>query len=240
VTGCARQPAYFAQQLLLSASARGLRGLAHAALTRLTALGRPYLQPVWGTKAESMALQRTLKGHTHWVLAVALTGDGRAVSASWDHTLKVWDLTSGQELQTLCGHTAAVVAVALTGDGRAVSASFDGTLKVWNLARGLELTSLGASAGFVRVQVDPDGALLAGDAAGDLYCLRYVIHTSREKADVYKVPGMNARMSRLVYNLDCEIVQSSHDRRVTPWDENGSIISPSRPGERRGRALLVP
>ena len=48
---------------------------------------------------------RTLRGHEDSVNAVALTADGRrAVSASWDQTLKVWDLDSGEELRTLRGH----------------------------------------------------------------------------------------------------------------------------------------
>ena len=39
------------------------------------------------------------------VNAVAVTPDGqRAVSASDDKTLKVWDLDSGRELRTLAGH----------------------------------------------------------------------------------------------------------------------------------------
>ena len=42
------------------------------------------------------------------VAAVALTPDGkRAVSASWDKTLKVWDLERGEVLRTpLEGHSA--------------------------------------------------------------------------------------------------------------------------------------
>ena len=69
---------------------------------------------------------------------MALTPDGRlAVSASEDYTLKVWDVTSGQELRSLAGHTREVNAVALTPDGRlAVSASDDKTLKVWDVASG--------------------------------------------------------------------------------------------------------
>ena len=67
---------------------------------------------------------------------MAVTPDGqRAVSASWDKTLKVWDLASGRELRTLFGHSDSVRAVAVTPDGQwAVSASSDNTLKVWHLA----------------------------------------------------------------------------------------------------------
>jgi WD40 repeat protein len=42
---------------------------------------------------------RTLSGHTDWVYAVAVTLDGqRAVSASNDATLKVWELETGKLL----------------------------------------------------------------------------------------------------------------------------------------------
>jgi WD40 repeat protein len=44
---------------------------------------------------------RTLEGHSHHVYGVAVTADGkRAVSASEDGTLKVWDLGTGQPVAT--------------------------------------------------------------------------------------------------------------------------------------------
>ena len=87
---------------------------------------------------------RTLEGHTAVVNGVALSGDGRrAVSASKDNTLKVWDVESGRELRTLQGHSGSVYGVALSGDGRlAVSASDDKTLKVWDVESGRELRTL--------------------------------------------------------------------------------------------------
>jgi len=59
-------------------------------------------------------LLRTLRGHTDWVSAVAVTSDGqRIVSASWDQTLRMWDLGSGQVLSVLEGHTRGVRALAI-------------------------------------------------------------------------------------------------------------------------------
>jgi WD40 repeat protein len=44
---------------------------------------------------------RTLQGHTTAVVGVALSGDGRrAVSASWGHTLKVWNVETGEVTAT--------------------------------------------------------------------------------------------------------------------------------------------
>jgi small GTP-binding protein len=102
-----------------------------------------------------------LKGHTSAVLRLAVTRDGaRAVSASQDGTLRVWDLAAGRPLATLGGHTSHVWAVALTPDGaRAVSASVDTTLRVWDLAAGWSLATLQGHSGPVwGVAVTPDGA----------------------------------------------------------------------------------
>ena len=55
------------------------------------------------------ALILSLEGHADSVSAVAVTRDGtRAVSASDDKTLKVWDLATGQLLHDLEGHADAV------------------------------------------------------------------------------------------------------------------------------------
>ena len=75
---------------------------------------------------------------------MAVTADGqRAVSASSDKTLKVWDLETGRALRTLEGHSSLLNDVAVNGDGRrAVSASTDNTLKVWDLETGREICAL--------------------------------------------------------------------------------------------------
>ena len=105
-------------------------------------------------------LLRTLEGHSAGVTGVAMTPDGkRAVSASADKTLKVWDLETGVALLTVEGHSGRVNGVAVTPDGKGlVSASTDRTLRVWDLETGVELRTLeGHVAEVSGVAVTPDG-----------------------------------------------------------------------------------
>jgi predicted NACHT family NTPase len=105
-------------------------------------------------------LLRTLEGHSNFVNAVAVTADGqRAISGSYDKTLKVWNLETGELQFTLEGHRDWVNAVAVTADGkRAISGSGDNTLKVWNLETGeLQFTLEGHSDWVNAVAVTADG-----------------------------------------------------------------------------------
>ena len=88
------------------------------------------------------ALIRVLEGHTDRVTAVAVLDGRRAVSASDDGTLRVWDLESGRSLKTLEGQTGSVTAVAVFGGHRAITSSDDGTLRVWDLESGRPLETL--------------------------------------------------------------------------------------------------
>ena len=65
--------------------------------------------------------RRSLKGHSHFVEDVVISSDGQfALSGSWDGTLRLWDLSTGQTTRRFLGHSKDVLSVAFSMDNRQV------------------------------------------------------------------------------------------------------------------------
>ncbi len=103
-------------------------------------------------------------GHTQAVSGVAWSHDGRRIaSASWDHTVQVWDATTGGHVLTYRGHADVVNAVAWSHDGsQLASGSSDHTVQVWDATIGRHvLTFQGHTASVNAVAWSPNGRQLA-------------------------------------------------------------------------------
>ncbi len=182
----------------------------------------PWLRSLWPTlHPPGTSLIRTLKGHSDDVRGVALSKDGRrAVSASGDETLKVWDVESGRALRTLEGHTDIVYSVALSGDGRfAVSASMDETLKVWDVESGRALRTLeGHFAAVNAVAVSEDGRRVVSGSSDHTVKVWDLesgteLHTLLGHADVVIAVAISGDGRRAV--------SASLDQTLKVWDVEG-------------------
>jgi WD40 repeat protein len=74
-----------------------------------------------------------LTAHTRQVQDLAYRPDSALLAtASIDHTVRIWDAHTGQQLRVL-DHPDAVNNVAFTPDGKAVATlDFDGTIRMWD------------------------------------------------------------------------------------------------------------
>ena len=205
-------PAPIIQTLLKGAAAESRFGTWLQPLT-------PSLAPPGGP------MIRTFEGHTAWVHAVVLTPHGDcAISASWDGTLRVWDLESGQSVRKLEGHTGWVNSVAVTPDGkRAISASSDRTLRVWDLESGQPLFMLEGHLDRVNsVTVTPDGERAISASSDrtlrvwDLEKGRFV-RTLEGHLDAVNAVAVTPNGKR--------VISASSDRTLRVWNlEKGQLL----------------
>ena len=65
--------------------------------------------------------------------SIVFSPDGKVlVSGSYDATIRLWDIATGEQLHTLEGHTYSITSVAVSPNGSIIaSGSFDGTVLLW-------------------------------------------------------------------------------------------------------------
>ena len=167
------------------------------------------------------ALIFTLASHTARVRSLALIGDGsKAISASDDRTLKVWDLHGGQLERTMVGHSDAIRAVAVLPDGRrAISASDDHTIRVWDLASGSEEFSIDVQLDWVRGLVPIPGTPCVASISDDR-AIRIWDLSSRTVIRLLHGHTANITCAAAVPGSDLFLTGST-DRTVRLWSSDG-------------------
>ncbi|GEM_PF-3505185 len=151
----------------------------------------------------------TLVGHESWVTAVTITPDGtKAVSASYDHMLKIWDLSSGEDIGTLKGDSEWINTIAITPDSRkAVLGTGDKKLKIWDLSSRQEIVTIptGHEGEIRAIAITPDGknAVSASDDA----TIKIWDLERREEIRTLKRDA-----------VECNIVSNSDARKSSPGE----------------------
>jgi WD40 repeat protein/mono/diheme cytochrome c family protein len=129
--------------------------------TRELKLGTLFLASLNGpTNADNTGELDPLESRDGSANQMAFTADGlRAVVASSDRSVRLWDVEGRRAVKPLVGHTASVWSVALSLDGKfAISGSMDGTARVWDLNTGQQVQKYAEHAGLVSaVAFNPNG-----------------------------------------------------------------------------------
>jgi WD40 repeat protein/serine/threonine protein kinase len=162
--------------------------------------------------------QRSFRGHSGVVIAVAVSHDGRKiVSGGIDKTAMVWELATGRELLTLKGHTDAVVTAAFSSDDqRILTGCLDQTARLWDAVSGRELRRFdGETAAFAR----DDRLILTGGLDKTVR-----LWDASTGVEVLRVPGQDAALSpdgrKIVATggFTSVLAPSAAGRKATLWD----------------------
>lgn len=207
-----------------------------AAWMGLVCLG---LLPASSLSAQEPRLRATLKGHTGEVVGLAFSPDSKTLaSASYDGTLKSWDMTTGKERATLGEYRGCLGYVAFSPDGKtlasgAIGSPFPlpdlGDVRLWDVATGKVRTTLkentddlliddlltGAAGEDVHsVAFSPDGKTLAA-ASRDMTVKVWDVATAKRST----LSGHTHAVYSVSFSPDGKTLASaSGDKTVRLWD----------------------
>jgi len=101
---------------------------------------------------------KSFKGHTNGVMCLQFD-EHILATGSYDATIKIWDIETGNEIRTLSGHASGIRCLQFD-DNKLISGSIDSTIKVWNWRTGeCQSTYRRHSAGVIGLHFD--SAILA-------------------------------------------------------------------------------
>ncbi|PSB54289.1 NB-ARC domain-containing protein [Chamaesiphon polymorphus] len=94
---------------------------------------------------------RDIGEHSNSVWSVTFSTDGKwLVSASYDETIKIWSVATGECLQTFVGHKGPILNAKFSDDDRSIiSVGVDRSLKIWDIETGKCLHSLTEHSGLI-------------------------------------------------------------------------------------------
>lgn len=164
---------------------------------------------------------KMLLGHSSFVGPLAWIApdeefpEGGIVSGGMDTMAFVWDLRTGEKVQSLKGHQLQVTGVVLDG-GDIISSSVDCTLRRWRKGQPVESWEAHKSAIQAVIKL-PSGELVSGstDTTLKLWRGKTCLHTFSGHTDT--VRGL-----AVMHGLG--ILSASHDGSIMLWAQSGEVL----------------
>jgi WD40 repeat protein len=162
---------------------------------------------------------RTIKGDSIGsVFSVAFSSDGKQLaSGGYEKNIKLWNVATGQEVETLTGHTKYINSVAFSPDGKTLaSGSADTTVKLWDAATGQEVRTLKSDSHTVyEIAFSPDGKVLASVGLGGSEVKLWDIATGQE---VKTLEGRVSSPKSVAFSADGKLLASGGHESISLWD----------------------
>ncbi|KAG8944147.1 hypothetical protein FRC03_002168, partial [Tulasnella sp. 419] len=171
----------------------------------------PKREEAWGNNLA------VLRGHSNSVLSVCFSPDrSQIATGSHDHTVRLWNSTTGVHVRTLEGHSNSVMSVCFSPEGSYIaSGSHDDMVCLWDSTTGAHIRTLeGHSNSVLSVCFSPEGYKIASGSHDHTVRL-----WSTTGAHIKTLGGHSDSVWSVCFSPDgSKIASGSHDRRVCLWD----------------------
>ena len=138
-------------------------------------------------------------------------------TASWDHTISLWEVGKEERLAELKGHFGPIYDISFSADGtKLVSCSSDGVLKLWSVEQGRELKQFETiEASFSSVAFHPNGKIFASGSTDNLIKL-WDITTGKE---IKRLVKHKSAIVQVIFSPDGkQLLSMSIDGNLQSWD----------------------
>ncbi len=200
-------------------------------------------QKIWVWNLQTGGIIRSIEGHSHWVLSVAISPDGNTlVTGSADKNIKVWNLKTGKLIHTLIDlswYSSWVTAVAITPDGKTIiSGSSTKTIKIWDLNTGnlketlqdpKELSSV------LSLCISQDGKVIACGSTNN----KITLWNLDSGKLIRSIEGHSAWIQSLIITSDnTTLISGGRDGVVKFWQSKSGEESSNQSGSVLGKGLV--
>ena len=162
-----------------------------------------------------------LRGHTMSVNSAMFSHDGKLiVSASWDGTIRIWDVKNGNCIRTLKGHEDSVSYASFNPNDKLIaSASWDKTIKLWDVETGeCLLVFEGHTANVNSVEFSHDGKyLVSASGVNNDHCQTdtdkdsIMVWDILKKQRIFTLTGYKGSVRYAQFSDDDSIIASASD-----------------------------
>ena len=151
-------------------------------------------------------------GHTGPISALTVLSNGNLVSGSYDLTVKIWDTSSGNLIQTLFGFSSAVTSMAILTNSSLLTISSVG-ISMWNPSGDFfyQVNSFNTN-GILCSQLFQNGYLAGGSSDTCIY-----IWDTKSATQLYVLSGHTGAVTCLTVLQNGYLASGSYDLTIRIW-----------------------